>query len=66
MEKYIHSLGLLLEDVRIDREGRLFILVDGVFEDGEAAYKQIELPEEFQTFENIEIIRKENYVSITK
>jgi len=59
MEQYIHSLGLLLEDVSIDTTGRLFILIDGVDTEGKSAYKQIEIPEEYQTFENIELIRQQ-------
>jgi hypothetical protein len=57
MEKYIWSLGMLMSDVKIDRKGRLFILVEGKESDGGYFYKEVELPEEFQTFENIEIIR---------
>jgi hypothetical protein len=57
MEKYINNLGMLMSDVKIDRKGRLFILVEGKEEDGGYFYKEVELPEEFQTFENIEIIR---------
>lgn len=58
MEKYIHSLGLLLSDVCIDTSGRLFILIEGTDTEGKSAYKQIEMPEKYQTFENINIIKK--------
>lgn len=57
MKEYIHSLGLLLEDIHVDRKGRLFILIEGKDLNGNFCYKEIEIPEEYQTFENIEIIK---------
>ena len=60
MEQYIHSLGLLLSNVKIDRKGRLFILVEGteMDEDGSYFFREVEIPEQYQTLDNIEIIRK--------
>lgn len=61
MHEYVHSLGLKLSDVRCDQKGRLFILVEGKEQDGGYFYKEIELPEEFQTIWNVDII-KDNYI----
>lgn len=62
MEKYIHNLGMLLSDVRVDYKGRIFILVEGHDDKGEFVYEPVYLPEEFQTAWNVDII-KDNYKS---
>ena len=58
MEKYIHGLGLIMEDVSIDQNGKIFILIEDNNPRAVAFYKEIELPEEYQTFENVEIMRQ--------
>lgn len=58
MEKYIHSLGLTMEDVRIDQDGRIFILVEENSPRADALYREIPLPEEFQTVDNVELVTK--------
>lgn len=58
MEQYIYGLGMLMEDLCIDTKGRIFILIDGIDEQtGKAVYKDVFLPEEYQTFGNVEIIK---------
>lgn len=59
MEKYIHDLGLTLADLRIDQQGRIFILVEENSPRVDALYKEIEIPEEYQTLANVEIIRQQ-------
>ena len=60
LQEYIWSLGMLMSDVKVDQKGRLFILVEGKEEDGGYFYKEVEIPEEYQTFENLEEIRSQN------
>jgi len=65
MEQYLKTLGLDVKSVRCDHVGRLFILIDGMEEipfDTKITlrgfYKEVEIPEKYQTLENLEIIRK--------
>ena len=58
MDSYIHSLGMLMSDVNVDFEGRLFILVEGKDTEGEVVYEEVGIPEKYQTFGNVEIIRE--------
>lgn len=56
MEKYIYSLGLMLSDVKIDQKGRMFILVEE--KSPGQLYKEIEIPEQYQTLENINMLKE--------
>ncbi len=60
LEQYIYSLGMMMSDVKIDQKGRLFILVEGTNSNGSSLYEEIPLPEEYQTFGNVDIIRQFN------
>lgn len=57
MKEYIYGLGMLMSDVRVDQQGRLFILVEGQDNEGQFCYKEIAIPEEYQTLENINLIK---------
>ena len=57
MEQYIHNLGMLLSDVRVDHKGRLFILVEGYDDKKQFVFESVYLPEEYQTLWNIDIIK---------
>ncbi len=58
MKEYIYGLGLLMEDVKVDQQGRLFILIEGVDDKGDFCYKEISIPEKYQTLENINLIKQ--------
>ena len=58
IEKYVYSLGMLLSDVKIDHKGRLVILIEDSGPRAGEFYREIEIPEEYQTFANIEVIRQ--------
>ena len=57
MEQYVYGLGLLLSDVKVDKNERLYILIEGTSL-GKAFYKEVELPEEYQTSININKIKE--------
>lgn len=58
MEKYIHGLGLTMDDIRVDQNGRIFIVVEENNPRADALYREISLPEEYQTFGNVELVRQ--------
>jgi hypothetical protein len=60
LQEYIWGQGLLMTDVKADKKGRLFILVEGKEEDDGYFYKEVGIPEEYQTLGNLEEIRKQN------
>jgi hypothetical protein len=57
IQNYVYGLGMMLEDLRVDQKGRIFILVEDTLHADEF-YREITVPEEYQTLGNVEIIRQ--------